>query len=502
MVGTVQQTSHTELQLLGSEKTTLLTDVKKLQTSKYGHPTSFFNRNTPDCNRLLSDEDDVLESNKPCAELCNLWAEKKSTCILRVYLSLSCCWQHCGLHFKDPFEEQFFLHKNYFRSSTHIAFSSVFAVLQLLACAFYFVVIFFVQPNAGSYINNWPMMIGSGVDGALILGTHFIQVCWMSRGRRRRPCVQCWHTARMTIGCIAVIAFYLGAFFTTVDDIYRYNMTFAPNQTIGGAVMNVTYTCGKLWRVNPGRLNDWICAFFAQNWQFSDFIFISAGPQTLFLHALPARLSLPVLIIELIATFLIFFFPSLRRGNTFFPAYLGFYQTVFALGLALVVITAERESRRNFKAQATWRKLRANLLYKLSQSQNLDTAMKKYCPQELKCIRQVGYGDGLVPLHKATISISENMLYSGYLDRKMCEDLENYRIPPEEIEQFENEKLGRGGQANVYKGRWKHQLIRTDVAIKKWGYDDKKQKSGRDVKKELAKYKNEVDVLIQLKKHR
>lgn len=326
----------------------------------------------------------------------------------------------------------------------------------------------------------------------------------MSKGRRSAPCVQCWHLVRMGIGCMAAVSFYLGAFFTTVDDIYRYNMTFVPNQTIGGAFMNVSYTCGKLWRVNPGILNDWICAFFAQNWQFSDFIFISAGPQTLFLHALPARLSLPILIIELIATFFIFFFPSLRRGNTFFPAYLGFYQTVFALGLALVAITAERESRRNFKAQATWRKLRANLLDKLNKSENLSTAMKENCPDELECIRKVGYRDGLVPLHKATIKTCENMLYSGHLERQMCEDLENFRIPPEEIEQFENERLGRGGQANVYKGKWKQQLIRSswDIAIKKWGYDGKKQNTGRDVKKELAKYKNEVDVLIQLKQHR
>ena len=56
----------------------------------------------------------------------------------------------------------------------------------------------------------------------------------------------------MTVGCMAAVAFYLGTFFTTVYDIYVYNLSFAPNETIGGVFMNVSYTCGELSLINPG----------------------------------------------------------------------------------------------------------------------------------------------------------------------------------------------------------------------------------------------------------
>ena len=130
--------------------------------------------------------------------------------------------------------------------------------------------------------------------------------------------------------------------------------------------------------------------------------------------------------------------------------------------------------------------------------------MVKNCPNELKWIRQVGDGCGCVPLHEAKIKSAENILNPGRFRREMYrEALENFRIPTEDIEEFADKKLGRGGQADVYQGKrklWNGRVV--DVAIKKWGHDGKKKSKRKRVKNELAKYQNEVKVLIQLRKHR
>ena len=451
-------------------------------------------------NLFLSDIESVLQSDfvpqseKVCTQLCNNWAKKHQTCILKLYLSLGCCWKHCGLHFEDSWAEALFLDENYFRSKGHTALSFIFAVLQLLACGFYIVVMSHVRPNDGSYINNLPILIGSGVDGVLMLLTHLIEL-HMSKGGRSDECVQLWHIVRMAIGCLAAVVFYLGGFFTMADDLYFWDLELSLDETIGGAVVNVSKDCGHLYLVNPdGGEYDWICAFFAQNWQYCDFIFVSAGPQTLFLHSLPARLTLPILILELTATFLIFYFPSLRRGNKVLFIYLAFYQLCFGLGLGLVTITAEQKSRLSFRGQAKWNKLQANFIHRLDKSKSLEDQMEKSCPDELKWIRQVG--DDSKDLHKVSITSTERLLYLGKFRREM-HGLDNFRIPAENIEEFPDEKLGRGGQADVFKGTWKKWTGSMHVAIKKWG--SRKPKERVDG---LKKYQNEVEVLIKLKKHK
>ena len=74
------------------------------------------------------------------------------------------------------------------------------------------------------------------------------------------------------------------------------------------------------------------------------------------------------------------------------------------------------------------------------------------------------------------------------------EDLDGFRIPANQIEESEV-KLGHGGQANVFRGRWSRWGgRREDVAIKKWGSRDPAKTVD-----DLAKYQNEVKVLVRLK---
>ena len=119
--------------------------------------------------------------------------------------------------------------------------------------------------------------------------------------------------------------------------------------------------------------------------------------------------------------------------------------------------------------------------------------MARDCPKELKWIRRVGNGDGRVPLHTENIDEqlglpADKILYSGNFRRAMHGDeLDNFRIPATEIEEFGDE-LGHGGQGTVFKGKWGGQ----DVAIKKWG--KAKNIDGRP----LAKYQHEVKVLARL----
>ena len=225
---------------------------------------------------------------------------------------------------------------------------------------------------------------------------------------------------------------------------------------------------------------------------------VSAGPQTLFLHPLPARLTLPILIIELTATFWIFFFPNLGHANEFshlhHAAYLAFYLLVFALGLGLVAITGEQKSRLSFKGQAKWNKLQINFLHRLNKSKSLEEQMEKACPDELRWIRQIG--DDSKDLRTASVKSAERILYLGKFRREM-QNQENYRIEAEKIQEFSDKKLGRGGQADVFRGTLKRWNGTIPVAIKKWGSrEPEKRVDG------LAKYQNEVRVLIQLKKHK
>ena len=448
--------------------------------------------------RGLSDteEEEDTQHIETRPQICCNATCKGQTCISKFYLSLSCC-KRCGLHFEDAYEEQLFLDNNYFRSKTYIGFSSAFAILQLMACACFLIVINTIYTSFRMGISNIPIMIGFGIDGVLLLVTHLVEVLCMSKGKLSVECAQLWHIARMAIGCTAAASFYMGGFISTMHDVIFYEMDIMPNKTIDDTLN----TCLKISKLHTGESlwqsswNNWICAFFAQGWEITDFVFASAGPQTLFLHALPARLSLPILSLELVATFGLFFVPSLRMGSAFSPVYLFFYQACFALGLGLVTITAELESRRNFKGQANWRILQTNFLRRLSMSDTLEAAMLKDCPAELNWVRKVGNGTGLVPLHEAKIELVGNILISGNLRRAMHgEDLENLRIPGTEIKESD-EKLGRGGQANVYKGRWKQWNGRAvSVAIKKWGSRNPETRVD-----ELAMYQNEVKVLIQLK---
>ena len=171
----------------------------------------------------------------------------------------------------------------------------------------------------------------------------------------------------------------------------------------------------------------------------------------------------------------------------------------FAVGLFLLTFYAERESRRNFTARSNWRYLQTHFLHRLSTSNRLERVMQEDCPKELEWMRQVGDGAGLVPLHTEKVHkrigvSADKILYSGNFRRAMYgENLRGFRIPANNIEELEV-YLGHGGQATVSKGRWKRWGGRhVDVAIKKWG--------SRNIAKtvdELAKYQNEVKVLVQL----
>ena len=119
-------------------------------------------------------------------ELAVTQSNKVKTCISRCYLSLS-CWKCCGLHFEDSYDEQLFLDKNYFRSKAYIGFSSAFGLLQLLAFAFF--LYNKMEVDQRNYYDNMPMMIGSGIDGVLILGTQIIDFSCMRKGRRPAECV-------------------------------------------------------------------------------------------------------------------------------------------------------------------------------------------------------------------------------------------------------------------------------------------------------------------------
>ena len=446
----------------------------------------------------------------------------RKICIRNCYLSLG-CWKRCGLHFEDSYNEQFFLDESYFRSKTYITFSTFFALLQISACLFFVCEIISRDDSKSDIVlrddgksavwDNLAVMIGSGIDGLLLLAINIVQLSCMCKGKRKAECAQLWHIARMAIGPTAALAFYLGGFFTALLDLYVYNFNIKVDKSIG----NVSHRCPKLADLDPygnswntssygitwstSAVNDWICVFFAEEWQFIDFIYVSTGPQTVFLHALPARLTLPILIIEIVASFLLFFWSTWKTGTSFFPIYLWFYQMCFALGLALVTLTAERESRRNFKGRANWRYLQNMFRYRLRMSKRLKQVMKQDCPKELKWIQEVGDRPGLVPLHTENIHLrlgvpAEEILNSGNLRRAMHgEDLTYLRIPAEEIEEFDV-KLGHGGQANVFKGRWKPWgRSSIDVAIKKWG--SRKTTTHVD---ELSKYTNEVNVLIRLTK--
>ena len=438
--------------------------------------------------------------------------QKSQTCISQCYLSLE-CWKHFDLHFEDACDEQFFLDENYFRSKMHIRFSCAFAVLQISAFFFFMVEILFKQFDdnpglvaASAVLDNVPIMIGSGVDGLLILIIQLVEVCCLWKGRRSAKCSQMWHIARMTISCIAAIVFYLGASLTAMTDLYLYDLDVQVGKSIG----NASYHCAKLYKLDPygttwsklsygsawspSAVNDWICVFFAEEWQFTDFIYMCAGPQTIFLHALPARVTLPILAFELAATPILFFLPTWKNGTRYFPIYIWYYQVCFALGLTLKTLTAERESRRNFKARDNWRYLQNNLLYRLRESDRLERVMMEDCPKELEWFRLVGDGDGHVPLHAENIHSriqvsADTILNSGNFRRAMHgKDLEYLRIPANEITECDF-KLGRGGQGKVVKGRWKQQ----DVAIKKWG----SLKTATHLE-HIEKYTHEVNVLTKL----
>ena len=441
--------------------------------------------------------------------------EYKETCTLKCYLSLSCCWKCCGLHFEDAYDEHLFLNKDYFRSWAHIGFSSAFAVLQLVACIFFAIEMQWGTSldsgEVGDYTNNIPLMIGSGISGIFILAIQTVEVCMWKVWKvcqddnhteikmHGNKCAQRWHITRMVIGCIAAVAFYLGGFVTCLLDVYLYPLELNADITID----NVVHNCSILSEIDLDKStdsswkeDDWICAFFSKEWQFIDFIFVSAGPQTVFLHALPARLTLPILTIEIAATFGIFFWPVLQTGTTFFPAYLGYYQLCFALGLALVTITSERASRRNFKGQSNYSQFQTAFLDRLHNSDQLRLAMEEHCPKGLDFIRYIGDGPGRVPLdaqnvHQRVHFISKTSGKDLVTFRRNMngENLDSCFIPANEIEVSHSEgDLGSGGQASVSKGKWKRWGWGSiDVAIKKWGSGDR------------AKYRNEVKVLKKLR---
>ena len=392
------------------------------------------------------------------------------------------CW---GFYFTDPNNEALFL-ESFFHSNIYMMFSITFAVLQLIAFIY-----FLSAWTIASFLHKQSsvaMIIGSGVDGGLILMTHILKrACW------KRLNTPLWSNARSIIGVVAACSFFIGGLITVWGDISS-NEGQVANCTIGDSVftshdftssdMSVVSDDSDSQDVSAALYNlvwkDKTSDLIVPGWKFRDYIFITTGPQTLFLHSLPAIIGVPVMLIQLITIFSVFF-PA--NGASVLFIYICFYQICFALTLALVTGIAEWESRRKFKED----------LLKRSRRKTSDTIIENPTDATDVAMDPTNGNHAIIPVYGTNTKV--RTFAPGFANKDDLgkqiphdKDMESFRIPSQEIEES-GRQVGHGAEVSVFKGTWNASTgMGMDIAIKKYGAHDN----------EFAKFQNEVRMLMGL----
>ena len=293
----------------------------------------------------------------------------------------------------------------------------------------------------------------------------------------RETVVTCWHFW----SCTAGILWYVCAALTAAFDLYvKIELSDATvvDARSGAGLIKTDVDCGQLaYVVLDGTLNRWICGWFSQNWQFANFIFLAAIPQTFVLHALPARVWIIPLALELTINFFFFLPAALSRYSYIFTGFLVFFAVAGVLAVILPALSIEEARRRTFSRRKNWLALRDAVSNQLGQS------MENLLGPELNSLFTSEENDVLVLTNTADTLQSVNAM--GALAKQVLYHnvRGNMLLPPGSITNIR--ELTGGTQANVFTG----QLVDEggnvvaeggNVALKMYGDDVDNKKMVRE----------------------